>query len=392
MPRYLKKYNSESLKEPSMVTDQEGEGAILNLAVKALSHLIPGLLAKFGEKAGEHVGDEVGKIVRERIGKMRTNKKEETNIQTMEGGKIKNKMKEKEPDYNLYLNRPNSKKNINPISSYEVNPEILATPPPSKTKKGNGINVAGIPRPQIMRTPNCKPCEEKEGKGFEVAGKKGRGKGKGTKVAGGAFEVAGVKGKGYIKPRGRPKKQKGMGVVQMKGSGVDVINMPMDIKPFDKVDKLKELLKSNNKKEPKTEKCKIMKTHASALKYIMDNIGAGETVTDQLNKLGKKLFKTKFGGAIASDQLPKKINKKYYIVNTDPSDKPGQHWMGVTEKYIYDSFGRSAEELKEFIFDRKLINKNNNRDQSYNETNCGQRSLAFLVCHFIHGDDVAKYI
>lgn len=380
MPRYLKKYNPDLQKndKPTISQEQEGEGAILNLAIKALSHLIPGLLAKFGEKAGEHVGDEVGKVVKEKISQMRGKKqikeKQMENPQ-MEGGA----MKDKEPDYSLTLNRRVKGKNTGPISSYENDPEIIPSVAPKK--KGKGFVLAGVPRSTAMpMAPLCKPCEEK--------------KGKGNKVSGGGFELAGKKGSGKsARPRGRPRKtQIGTGVVEMKGSGIDVMNMPMDVKPYNKIDKLKEMINNNKKKEPKTEKYKIIKTYNDALKYIMDNMGTSETYSSDLNIMGKKLFKAKFGGVLASDQLPKKISKKYYIVNTDKSDEPGQHWMGVTEHFIYDSFGRSAEELSEFINDRKLINKNNNRDQSFIETNCGQRSLAFLVCHAIHGDRISDFI
>ena len=39
-------------------------------------------------------------------------------------------------------------------------------------------------------------------------------------------------------------------------------------------------------------------------------------------------FIPNFGGVLAANMLPidEKSRNKFYVVNTDPSDKPGQHW------------------------------------------------------------------
>jgi hypothetical protein len=356
MPRILKKYNPQNpeTKEESippkaneMSQEQEGEGAILNLAVKALSHLIPGLLSKFGEKAGEHVGDAVGKAVKDKIEQMR-------------GKGVK--FQDVEPERKFVLNRRVKGKNVGPISSYEVDPEIIPVAKkrgrPPKKQQGEGINVAGMPS---MHSMPCKPCK----------------KGGANKLAGGANKLAG----------GR--KQKGSGVVEMKGKGILVENRIVDMPK--NLDKLHSMMCDNNQ-FPKNSKGQIIKTYNNALMRIMDVLGTGETITSQLNDIGIVLFGKKFGGAVASDMLPSKINGKYYIVNTDDSDESGTHWMAVTDKYIYDSFGRTATQLSEFINDRKLLNKNKNRDQSFNEFNCGQRSLAFLITHSIHGDKISEFI
>lgn len=43
------------------------------------------------------------------------------------------------------------------------------------------------------------------------------------------------------------------------------------------------------------------------------------------------LTKNNFKGVFASDQLPRKtvVKPSFYIVNTDPSYKPGQHWVAI---------------------------------------------------------------
>ena len=62
---------------------------------------------------------------------------------------------------------------------------------------------------------------------------------------------------------------------------------------------------------------------------------------------------------MACDQLPEhpeKLDRRAYIVNTDPSHLPGQHWLGVWTEHdtceVLDSYGlpfSHYEHLKPFI-------------------------------------------
>ena len=59
-----------------------------------------------------------------------------------------------------------------------------------------------------------------------------------------------------------------------------------------------------------------------------------------------------FGGVLASDELPHRIKHKpvFYIVYTDPSNMPGQHWIVI---YIrenvdyFDPLGRAPNRIIE---------------------------------------------
>ena len=70
------------------------------------------------------------------------------------------------------------------------------------------------------------------------------------------------------------------------------------------------------------------------------------------------------------------------IINTD--DKKGIHWIACykynNKTYVYDSFDRDVKTLsKHWKNKHNWINANKDRDQSYDESNCGQRSMAFLT-------------
>ena len=73
-----------------------------------------------------------------------------------------------------------------------------------------------------------------------------------------------------------------------------------------------------------------------------------ELNTAQLNQVLSSNFFAGcgFGGVYASDKLPKHVpwGKRFYIANTDPANKPGQHWVAfffnTNNTCVYfDSFG-----------------------------------------------------
>jgi hypothetical protein len=79
-------------------------------------------------------------------------------------------------------------------------------------------------------------------------------------------------------------------------------------------------------------------------------------------------------------------------MNLDSSGQPGSHWVGVVAEgrviYVYDTFGRKLENVVPSIYDfaekHKMIVHNNPNatscpEQRAVESNCGQRSLAWLV-------------
>ena len=143
-------------------------------------------------------------------------------------------------------------------------------------------------------------------------------------------------------------------------------------------------------------KYNILKEYETNLMYIMDYLGNGETDNIQLNKLGVYLFGDKFIGVFSSDKIPKLNNNEMAIINTDPSKKPGIHWTALykykNKTYIYDTFDRNYKKLSKNWINKKWINANRDRDESYKEENCGSRCMSFLISFQKHGPKIINII
>ena len=78
---------------------------------------------------------------------------------------------------------------------------------------------------------------------------------------------------------------------------------------------------------------------------LVKQLGRKALYNEQIDNIGKSLFKSHWGGCHPSDWKNLKPNK-FYVFNTDPSNKPGLHWLGgITTKtnlYLYDSYARQA--------------------------------------------------
>ena len=101
--------------------------------------------------------------------------------------------------------------------------------------------------------------------------------------------------------------------------------------------------------------------------------------------------KSCFKGVFASDEFPNKINrhrKQCYVVNTDPSSKPGLHWVAFYysdgEGFFFDSYGNPPDfykhEFKEHL-DRNADSwtYNTKRLQGTMSSVCGQYCIFFLI-------------
>jgi hypothetical protein len=98
-----------------------------------------------------------------------------------------------------------------------------------------------------------------------------------------------------------------------------------------------------------------------------------------------------FGGVHPSNHLPQEIAKTplCIIVNTDPSYKPGTHWLAlyIDEKCkveFFDSYGRTVDKypfIKKFIErnNAQLIKANTHQLQGSLSSTCGQFCLYFLL-------------
>ena len=128
--------------------------------------------------------------------------------------------------------------------------------------------------------------------------------------------------------------------------------------------------------------------------------GQGLT-TGQIDNMLKPILKSRYLGTLPADFnrfLPNlKNNKRFgFVMNTDPSNKEGKHWIAVLVDMeddmsveYYDSFGR--EPSKKFMKElKKLIDKlkpstylkmktNNIQVQNKNSQNCGWFAMKFLL-------------
>mgnify|MGYP000084934052 CR=1 FL=1 len=86
-----------------------------------------------------------------------------------------------------------------------------------------------------------------------------------------------------------------------------------------------------------------------------------------------------FLGVFASDQLPKVVEKpSRLIANTDPSNKPGQHWVALffsENAEYFDSYGMPP--LRAFDIYKPLLENRYCLQNSYS-TACGEFCIYFL--------------
>ena len=116
--------------------------------------------------------------------------------------------------------------------------------------------------------------------------------------------------------------------------------------------------------------------------------------TDQLNAVasGDIHLRNAFVGTMACDQLPEhpeKLDRRAYIVNTDPSHLPGQHWLGVWTEHdtceVLDSYGlpfSHYEHLKPFIAwlnKWSCVRRNDAPIQPIKTASCGDYALVYLM-------------
>ena len=70
-----------------------------------------------------------------------------------------------------------------------------------------------------------------------------------------------------------------------------------------------------------------------------------ETDTAQLNSILSRALSSAFAGVYARDRIPQRLRpyEKAMVINTDPHDKPGAHWVCVYSVppvvEYFDSYG-----------------------------------------------------
>lgn len=113
--------------------------------------------------------------------------------------------------------------------------------------------------------------------------------------------------------------------------------------------------------------------------------------TSEIRKLARRnpITAKTFKGVYAADQLPQKGRTKgVYIINLDPSHKPGSHWIAVeiakqssarSNNFYFDSYGLPPTDKRIKCFLGKRFRFNAKILQHLLSTACGQWCLYFLL-------------
>ena len=103
-----------------------------------------------------------------------------------------------------------------------------------------------------------------------------------------------------------------------------------------------------------------------------------------------------FDGVFSIDRLPD--HPRLLVCNTDPSDKPGRHWIAI---YVdddgrgdfFDSFGRAPSDYLERYMNRNCLswNFNDRQLQSIVSKFCGHYCIYFCILR-TRGVDMRKIV
>ena len=111
----------------------------------------------------------------------------------------------------------------------------------------------------------------------------------------------------------------------------------------------------------------------------MDNL----TLAEKLSK--SSVTNKHFGGVFASDKIPMPPGVPVsFVVNTDPADKPGQHWLGLYVKspshiYYFDSYSFPPNEnLRQYLTNFSKVIQNRTTFQSLESSVCGYYVMYFI--------------
>ncbi len=121
-------------------------------------------------------------------------------------------------------------------------------------------------------------------------------------------------------------------------------------------------------------------------KNIIKDLGKKALADNQINKLCKELFGSKWKGVFPQDRL--KTTPGYYIINSDTSkhiNSDSSHWLAVVQTktilYIYDSFGRHTDHVLKLIASttkKKIIDSAHTAEQWGQTQVCGQLACSWL--------------
>ena len=122
------------------------------------------------------------------------------------------------------------------------------------------------------------------------------------------------------------------------------------------------------------------------------------TSTDELLQYGRRAFNAEnFLGVFPADVTPPRTpHRCFYVQNTDASDQPGTHWVGIAREpgqtdVVFDSFARrpSPTFLPHL---QHMVRTEDDVDQARTgpgSTMCGQLCMAFGTIFLHHGRNAA---
>lgn len=90
-----------------------------------------------------------------------------------------------------------------------------------------------------------------------------------------------------------------------------------------------------------------------------------------------------YTGTFARDLFDKKKHR-ICIINTDPSNQSGEHWLGYFDGLVYDSFGRMYNDIG--------VATERDIEQNEKDINCGHRAIAFLLICYYFGKSLGSLI
>ncbi len=136
------------------------------------------------------------------------------------------------------------------------------------------------------------------------------------------------------------------------------------------------------------------------LKQFEKILGNKATSSDELTKVGKRLFGSKYVGTLPRDFITDETfnnKRKYAIINTDTSDKDGEHWVCCAYDkgmmYAYDSYGNHIfeliPELRQF---KRVVHADRDAEQYGSQENCGARCITWLYMFDKYGKEKALLI
>lgn len=135
--------------------------------------------------------------------------------------------------------------------------------------------------------------------------------------------------------------------------------------------------------------------------HVKKMVGNDTTFGSTLKDAAESMLPGSFLGVFPSDQIPNlTARRKYAILNLDKSDEPGSHWVAIgrisnNHTIFYDSFGRNSSKIIPSLHksgNGRIVNTDDDVEQRVSETNCGARSLAWLVLLDWFGPAVARLI